>query len=420
MQGPKTRGRRGAPPGARPKTLSTLLETLIRCGPLDVHELAEASNVSDRTIRKRADELSGCIHIGVDGRFAVSPQAGTVFAVSVARESLRWALVDVHGNRLNSAHEEGIQVSPFNGTPTSPKQFVRKLNRLLWRAIEQISPRPQLKAIAVIWHSPVSITTGDVVRFEANTEGWRDQLGAVPLMRQVLAQAREIDAEVPIVVVNDADAELLGELRYGMARDKRDVLGVKICGGIGASLLANGKLHRGAEGKAGELGHAPVAMEWLSSRTPPPAVRDITEAPPCSCGARDHLECFASARALVERLGLHSEEGSYNEFVDDLLRRDPNDEAVNYVLEDAGLLIGKALRGPVLLTNPELVVVSAYPHRQRLLEAINEQLAGLVPAVLGTPPNRDGDWMGVLGAAAHAADLHVIPDILRARASRSG
>ena len=378
------------------------------------------SGVCVRERERSADRTDGDKQKPLDfARLLSEVQAGTVFAISVARESLRWALVDVHGNRLKSAHEEAIQVSPFNGTPTSPKQFVRKLNRLLWRTIEQISPRPDLKATSVSWHSPVSIATGDVVRFEADTQGWPDQLGVVPLMREVLAEVPDIDPQMPITVLNDADAELLGELRYGEARGERDVLGVKICGGVGASLLVNGTLHRGAEGRAGELGHTPVAIEWLSNRTPPPGVRDVTEAPPCSCGARDHLECFASARALVERLGLHKQEGSYNEFVDELLRRDPNDEAVNYVLEDAGLLIGKALRGPVLLTDPHLVLVSAYPYRQRLLDAISEQLTGLVRAIPGTPPNRDGEWMGVLGAAAYAAELHVIPEILRSRTSRS-
>jgi glucokinase len=412
--------KRGHPPGARASKYKPVLTALIDRGPLDLRALADASHVGERTIRGYVNDLGGLLSVGADGRYAVGPQAGSIFAAVVSRESLRWGLVDVHGTLLVGSVQEDVRVNPTRGRPTTPGNFVKKLARALRTTLKEVSPAPQIKACAISWHLPISSRTGDVLSFEAATPSWKEAAGVVPLVRQALSEVPDVDAEMPVVVVNDADADLFGEFKFGVARDKRVVLGVTICGGIGGGLLVDGVVHRGASGLAGEFGHTPVALEWLAGRKPPGGVRPLEEGPPCSCGADNHLECFASARAIVERLGLDTDEGSYNEFLDDLLQRVDSDPRIEYVLGDAGILIGKALRGPVLLADPDLVVISANPHHHYLLDAINSELSDLAPAVLGTSPDQKGSWIGVIGASALAARDHVIPAILNGRNTSLG
>ena len=59
-----------------------------------------------------------------------------------------------------------------------------------------------------------------------------------------------------------------------------------ISSGIGAGLVLNGRLYRGAEGLAGELGHVLVDADG----------------PVCRCGNRGCLETIAGTDALAELL----------------------------------------------------------------------------------------------------------------------
>jgi glucokinase len=87
---------------------------------------------------------------------------------------------------------------------------------------------------------------------------------------------------LPVDVENDANAAAWAEARYGAARGERDVVCLTVGTGIGAGLLLDGRLYRGAYGIAGEPGHLRVVPDGL----------------PCGCGNRGCLEQYASGTAL--------------------------------------------------------------------------------------------------------------------------
>lgn len=58
-----------------------------------------------------------------------------------------------------------------------------------------------------------------------------------------------------VAVLNDAHAALLGEVRCGAARGLRDVVLLTLGTGVGGAIYADGRLLRGAMGRAGHLGH---------------------------------------------------------------------------------------------------------------------------------------------------------------------
>src|SRR6202008_2648179 len=78
----------------------------------------------------------------------------------------------------------------------------------------------------------------------------------------------------------------------GAARGARNIICVTLGTGVGGGIILDGKLWRGTDGSAGEIGHATV---------------EPFTGPPCKCGNRGCLEMYASATAMVrmtrERLG---------------------------------------------------------------------------------------------------------------------
>ncbi|MCW3005511.1 MAG: glcK2, partial [Solirubrobacterales bacterium] len=89
---------------------------------------------------------------------------------------------------------------------------------------------------------------------------------------------------VPVWVDNDVNVMALGELRAGVARGHDNVLFVKMGTGVGAGLVVDGRLHRGSQGSAGDVGHIRV--------TDDPSVV-------CRCGKIGCLEAIAGGAALA-------------------------------------------------------------------------------------------------------------------------
>ena len=79
-------------------------------------------------------------------------------------------------------------------------------------------------------------------------------LGRLPDPRAVRSALR-----APVWVDNDVNVLALGEWRSGVAAGHDNVVVVKIGTGIGAGIISDGRLHRGAQGSAGDVGHIQVA-----------------------------------------------------------------------------------------------------------------------------------------------------------------
>jgi len=129
-----------------------------------------------------------------------------------------------------------------------------------------------LKGIGIGCTGPVDPGTGELG--EVNTlRGWR---GWNPV--QELAEA----FHVQVAIENDADAAALGEMRWGAGKGKRSVVYIIVGTGIGAGIVLNGEIYRGAHDSHPELGHHIV--EPLG--------------PACTCGATGCWESLASGPAL--------------------------------------------------------------------------------------------------------------------------
>ncbi len=100
------------------------------------------------------------------------------------------------------------------------------------------------------------------------------------------ALAAELGGRVgwPVVVDNDVNALALGEATFGAGRGARSLVVLSLGTGIGAGIVLEGRLVRGAAGFGGELGHTPVKFDG----------------PPCWCGLRGCLAFYASGRGIAD------------------------------------------------------------------------------------------------------------------------
>ena len=101
-----------------------------------------------------------------------------------------------------------------------------------------------------------------------------------------LAQLVKDRYHLPIVVLNDSQANAIGEYVYGgNHQPDSNLVVVNVRHGIGAGILINGHLFQGDGGGAGEIGHVIVQENGTL----------------CRCGKRGCLETVSSAGAVVQR-----------------------------------------------------------------------------------------------------------------------
>ena len=225
---------------------------------------------------------------------------------------------------------------------------------------------------------PIHRPTG-VVGSTAILPGWVGVAAAEEMHRRL---------DLPILVDNDANLAALAEAAFGAGRDAKDLVYLMISSGIGAGLVLNGRLYRGAEGLAGELGHVLVDADG----------------PVCRCGNRGCLETVAGTDALAELLRRSHGEGLDGRAIVRLAR--DGDLGCRRVIADAGRAIGKAAATLVNVLNPELLIVGGdlAEAGELLLDGVRESLgrsalptaAQAATVVAGSL----GDRAEVLGAIA--------------------
>ncbi|MGY0235616.1 ROK family protein [Longispora urticae] len=199
---------------------------------------------------------------------------------------------------------------------------------------------------------------------------------------------------LPVRVDNDANVAALAEYVWGAGRDCADLVYVKVATGIGAGIILNGRLYRGTDGTAGELGHVTLDVNG----------------PVCRCGNRGCVELWAGGRALLDQARVTLPDlGGLTDLVAQAAAGDPG---CRRLLLDAGRYLGYALGGLSNLVNPGRIVVGGElgvselllePLRRGLAEtamAAAVEAVEVVPAQLGARAAALGGLALALGVNA--------------------
>jgi glucokinase-like ROK family protein len=201
----------------------------------------------------------------------------------------------------------------------------------------------ELPGIGVVVHGPVKAREGISV-FAPNI-GWKN----VPIKFIV-----EDKFHIPTFVENDVRAMALGEFYYGPTRDVSSMVFIKVGYGIGSGVIIDGKLYRGVNDSAGEIGHTTVDVSG----------------PQCGCGNYGCLEAMASENALVKLMIRSIKEGR-NSVVNDLAGGSldcvtpemvyeaaaKDDVLAGRILRHVARYLGIAVANVINMFNPELVVI---------------------------------------------------------------
>jgi glucokinase len=140
----------------------------------------------------------------------------------------------------------------------------------------------ELECCGVGFGGPVDFARQRVFK-STHVGGWSD----FPL-RDELARALEL----PTILDNDANVGALGEARYGAGRGYPSIFYMTLSTGIGGGIYFDGKIWRGADSYAGELGHVTIRPDG----------------PECLCGARGCFERMCSGLWLEQDYGKPAQE----------------------------------------------------------------------------------------------------------------
>jgi predicted NBD/HSP70 family sugar kinase len=203
---------------------------------------------------------------------------------------------------------------------------------------------------------------------------------------------------VPTLVDNDVNIMAIGEHR-SFHVDADNFLFIKVSTGIGCGIVLDGRIHRGAHGAAGDIGHVYV-----------PGHDEVI----CACGNVGCLEAVASGPAIAAHLdGINPKLDLVDQVVEQVLGGKP--DAVSK-LREAGRELGGVLAMLVNAYDPDTVVIGG-----QLSEADQPLIAGAREVVyrrslplathnLRIERSRLGDRAGVVGAAIMVVD-HVLSNV---------
>ena len=371
----------------------TLLGRMRDGVPRTRSELADMSGFGRAAVAQRIDALlaSGLLQpVGEASstggrpptRFAFSPGARIVLAADVGATHVRLAVADLAATIVES---DVVNIDIATGPEAVLGWIVEHAHDLLGRLGHRSD---QVAGVGIGLPGPVEFATGRPVN-PPIMPGWHgfDVQGFM---------AREFDC--PVVVDNDVNVMALGE-RHTAYRDVEHLLLVKVATGIGAGIVIDGAIRRGAQGAAGDLGHVRVPHD--------------TDAV-CRCGNIGCLEAVASGAAIagqLTRLGVPAES---SRDVAELVRQ--GSTAADQLVRAAGRTIGEVLATAVSLLNPSVIVVagSLALAGESLLagvrEVVYQRSLPLATARLEIVGAAAGELSGVVGAAALVCDRVLSPD----------
>ncbi len=352
--------------GLSRSTVSSIVADLIEAGLLT--EQAEATGVAHGEAGGRPPVL-----------LSLNPSAGLAVGVDFGHTHLRVAVSDLSHEVLAESWRE-------LDTDHSAEEGLNAAAELVAEVLKEAkADRNGVIGVGMGLPGPINRSTG-AVGSSSILPGWVGVNAALEMERRL---------RLPVKVENDANLGALAEFVWGSGRGYSDVIYIKLSSGVGAGLLFGGKLHEGAGGTAGEIGHIPAQNGTAI----------------CRCGSRGCLETVASARAIAEQVGASRGEAvSPRDLLELIAKQDP---AASRLIGEAGREIGAALASICNLINPSCVIIGGdlsaagevitEPVRESIRRYAITSAAEQVNVVAGVLGER-AELLGALALVLHATD----------------
>ncbi len=266
---------------------------------------------------------------------AINPHYGHAVGIDLGATHLQIVVTDFAAHVLEDVE---YPISVTDGPVSCLGQIDRYLNELLARLNLDTN---SLTAIGMDVPGPVVIDQG-MVSSPPIMPGW----DGYPIRTHL-----EDLWHIPLSIGNDAELGALGEWAYGAGRGENNLAYIKVGTGVGAGLLLDGHIYRGATGTAGEIGH--VTIE--------------DNGPLCTCGNYGCLEAMAGGMAIARKAREAIEKGRRTQLstlapenilaVDVAKAAQRGDLVAQQIITEAGRYLGIAIASLVNIFNPGLVVI---------------------------------------------------------------
>jgi len=235
----------------------------------------------------------------------------------------------------------------------------------------------------------VGIAVPGVVQHPEGSVGRMPELGWDGVQLGSLLRRR---TSLPIVIENDANALAFGELHRGAGQEVNSLVALVLENGLGAGIITNRKLHRGARGEAGEIGY--LLMDRSSLLRSYSDYGDL----------EDRIGSVALTRAAREH-GIEVAERELLTAGDIFSLADNGDAAARELGDEILDMVAIAIAAMVMILDPELVVVGSnfVGSAETVIPGIRERLTGRiirVPPLVAATHRNDAVLLGVAELAA--------------------
>ena len=278
---------------------------------------------------------------------------------------------DIGGTNLRglSLDEDGSTSSLLQEEHSGdPEEIITTVTRMARELIQESHREVKKAGVGCAGH----VTPSGIIKTSPN----------LPSFKSIaLKDVLEERLQMQVVIENDANCSALAEYRIGAGMGKSNILLVSFGTGIGAGLILNDSIYRGAYGLAGEVGHITVEID---GRT-------------CPCGNKGCWEQYSSG-AELNRLIQRNEKNRNQQFAE--------------ILFEFSQKVSVGLQNLSHILDPEIIVLSGgitaigNPLLQSVRKAFFEQKGHrdnrrLTQIDLG----KFGNEAGAIGAALFASEI---------------
>lgn len=244
-----------------------------------------------------------------------------VVGVVISKEEIMVSLTDLNSNLITKVIVETKK-------DLSPEEVLDKISDTTLSVIKSSSKK--VLGVGISMEGLVDERNGVCVL--SSSFGWKNISIADYISKKL---------SLPVFVNNDVKAMAKGEEMFGEGKEFSNFVLLYTGYGIGASLVYNGEIYRGASNYACEIGHITIDING----------------PKCSCGNRGCFQSLASGEALIKEIKSNNKEITVSDII---ARIKENDKEILVQLDKQAHYIGVGIANIINIFNPSKIIITGY------------------------------------------------------------
>ena len=332
---------------------AVVLTNIYKYGPISKSKLAEIGSLSRVTITNILDKLleQGLIIFQSKGKstggrqpglFKLNYDAFFALGIDIGESEINGILINLKGEILQKETVEykiDNKKDAINLVVDKSTKIINSLLKFRNLLIEKVY------GIGISFPGTVDPITG-IIYDSPNVDGVGLSL------KEILK--KKININVPIFIENDANAAALGEYWFGSGMNKKFILYIFAGEGTGCGLVIDGKIYRGFNHAAADVGHTVIDLNGRK----------------CRCGNFGCVETYSSYESIAQRFEEKIKQGETSSISingdsqTDVIKVEriieeakKGDQLASKIIEETGRILGIACVNLINLYDPDIVII---------------------------------------------------------------